>query len=102
MGYPISSNIAHLMEDLKTTLTSKVILKLYKIYVYDLFVIKPENKTTYFKHVQYSYHLKLQFTIEAEKNNTVNYLDLALIKNYNKIITKWDTNKKASGFRKIT
>lgn len=36
-----------------------------------------------------SYNQKLQFTVEKEQENSINFLDLKLIKDNNKIITNW-------------
>lgn len=99
MGSPISSNIAQIiMEDLEITITNKInYIQFYTRYVDDLFLIIPRDKVNEILNLFNSYHPKLQFTIETEKKNTINYLDLTLIKKDNKILTKWYSKPTASG-----
>lgn len=96
MGSPISPFFADLvMEDLEIdclhTLKHKHSVEpvFYFRYVDDICMcIKKEHIELVVK-VFNSYDKHLQFTFELEDNNRINFLDLTLIKDNNRIITDW-------------
>lgn len=103
MGNPLSPTIADIVLD---TLLDNVIAELKKIgvnikciskYVDDLFaVIKRKDEDIIMKMLN-SYHNRIQFTIEKEKNMQIPYLDIKIIKDNEKLITNWYTKTIASG-----
>lgn len=102
MGSPISSTIAQLvMEHLEETTINNLDFDItfFKRYVDDCLTSVPENKINEILTAFNDFHPSLQFTIETEKNNEINFLDLTLIRNVNEnnIKTKWYTKKTWSG-----
>lgn len=100
MGSPISSVIAQLvLEDLEENIIKNYDHKInfYKRYVDDCITAIDETFINDFLSQLNSYHPKLQFTFEMEKNNSINFLDLTLIKKNNKILTQWYTKDVWSG-----
>jgi len=100
MGAPISSVIAQLvLEDLENNIIPKLNFQptLYKRYVDDCLIILPKNKIEYITEQFNSYHHKLQFTVEKEINNSINYLDVTIIRKNNKLFTKLYHKPTASG-----
>lgn len=102
MGSPISSVIAQIvMEDLEENVINNLTFDLpfYQRYVDDSFAIIHKDHYPELLERFNNYHPKLQFTIELEKNNRLNFLDMTLIKNEknNKIETMWYTKETASG-----
>ena len=75
---------------------SKDIL-LYKRYVDDCLLIVKNEKIEEILSSFNNYNNNLQFTIERESNNSINFLDMTLIRNNNKIITNWFRKNTASG-----
>ena len=66
---------------------------LYKRYVDDCLLIVKKEKIEEILCSFNSYNKYLQFTIEWETNNSINFLDLQLIRTNNKIITNWFRQK---------
>lgn len=100
MGSPISSSIAQLvLEDLEKNILSQLDFTpiFYKRYVDDCIVCLPIDKIEYILNKFNSYHPKLQFTIEKEEQNKINFLDLTLIRKNNKIFTKLYQKATSSG-----
>lgn len=94
MGASISSVIAQLvLEDLENTIIPKLNYEIpfFYRYVDDCITLVPRDKTNYILELFNSYNSKLQFTIEIEDNNTLNFLDLSLIRTNNTINTQWFT-----------
>lgn len=100
MGSPLSSTIAQIvMEYVEETIIKdiKQDILFFKRYVDDCICIAPTNKITEIHSKFNNFHNKLQFTIEIEKNNKLNFLDLTLIKHNNIIHTSWNTKDIHSG-----
>jgi hypothetical protein len=96
MGASISSVIAQLvLEDLEETIIPQLNFNLpfFYRYVDDCILAIPRDKADYILKKFNSYHPKLQFTIEIEENNQINFLDVTLHNNNNKIRTEWYTKK---------
>ena len=70
---------------------------LYKKYVDDCLLIVKKDKIEDILSSFKNYNKNLQFTIEREKNNSINFLDIQLIRTNNKIITNWFRKSTASG-----
>ena len=63
---------------------------LYKRNVDDILTIVPTEKITEFFDVFNSIEQSIKFTLDNEKNNTLNFLELEIIKNSNgTLITNW-------------
>lgn len=91
MGAPISSVIAQLvLEHVEETTLPKLSFNpvFFKRYVDDIITAVPKNKIDEILSTFNTYHPKLNFTLETEKNNTINFLDLSLFHQGNKIKTK--------------
>lgn len=90
MGSPISPSIADfLLNKLLDYVCSKLNFrpKLLVKYVDDLLMICPRNLVTEIQNLFNSFHTKIQFTIEEEKDNKIPYLDILIIKNEDKSIS---------------
>ncbi|XP_043469746.1 uncharacterized protein LOC122503318 [Leptopilina heterotoma] len=96
MGSPISPFVSDIvMDDLETECLKELKEKhncvplFYYRYVDDtILAIKKEHVDLVIDTFN-SYNRKLQFTVEKEKENSINFLDLKLIRDNNKIITNW-------------
>lgn len=100
MGSPISSTIAQLvMEYLEEKVLENLNFNIpfFKRFVDDCLVAVPNNKTQEILQAFNNFHKKLQFTSEIEINNKINFLDMTLERNENKILTKWYTKPTWSG-----
>lgn len=100
MGSPISSVIAQLvMEDLEETVIEQNNLNLpfFKRYVDDCITAVLANNEQNILQCFNNFHNKLQFTLEIENNNSINFLDLTLIREKDKILTKLYTKPTCSG-----
>lgn len=102
MGSPISSTIAQLvMEYLEESVIegSNLEFLFFKRYVDDCLMAVPENQTIKVLDLFNSFNEKLQFTIEIEDNNNINFLDMTLTRNHktHKIVTQWYTKPTWSG-----
>lgn len=97
MGSPISSTIANLvMEELENVVISSLdyIPAFYKRYVDDCILCIPKNKLEYTQQAFNSFHPKIQFTVEKEDQQSINFLDIKLSYKNNGIIeTDWFTKK---------
>lgn len=92
MGSPCSPIFADMvMIDLEEECIKKLSFKplIYFRYVDDILTIIPKNKLSEVMEVFNSYHTKLQFTHECEINNSLNFLEVKLIKYNNKLLTDW-------------
>ncbi|XP_045474938.1 uncharacterized protein LOC123680865 [Harmonia axyridis] len=98
MGTPISSVIAQsVMEHIEQKIMKKYNNKaFFRRYVDDCLLI---TTPTIMKHILRDFnsaHTLLQFTIEQEKDKTLDFLDMTLINKDNKILTKWKNTKQNS------
>lgn len=101
MGNPLSPILAEIVMD---TLIDNVIkhlpirITIIRKYVDDLFLTVPKESIEDVLHSFNSYHPKLQFTCEEEKDQQLPYLDMLLIRKQNQTIrTNWYTKSIASG-----
>lgn len=88
MGSPASATIANLvMEELEQDRINccPENIFMYKRYVDDCFLIVPKNRETIILHHFNSYHKRIQFTLELESKNNLNFLDITVT---NDIINK--------------
>ena len=69
----------------------------YGRYVDDIFTIIPNDKIDEMLYVFNAYDDRLKFTHETESNETLNFLELKLIRNNNRIITDWYHKETYSG-----
>lgn len=100
MGFSISAVIAQLiMEDLETSTIAKLNtdIPFFYRYVDDCILLAPKNKSDDILKEFNSYHPRLQFTIELEKNEKINFLDLTIHKKNNSLQTEWFTKETWSG-----
>lgn len=100
MGSPISSIIAQLvMEYAEDQIIDNLDFGIlfYKRYVDDCLLAIPKDKEQEILNAFNAFHHKLQFTIESENNKQINFLDLTLIRENNRIFTKWYTKTVSSG-----
>lgn len=101
MGAPISSTTAQLvMEFLEENVIGnlKFPILFFKRYVDDCITAVPSDKVEDLLNAFNSFNGKLQFTCELEQNNSLNFLDLTIIRNTtNKLKTKWYTKPTSSG-----
>lgn len=92
MGSPISPVIANLvMEKLEQVSISKLSFELlfYKRYVDDIITfIKPDQLQNVLDTFN-SFHERIQFTHEIEKDSCLSFLDVNIIRNGQKFITNW-------------
>ncbi|XP_044760366.1 uncharacterized protein LOC123317821 [Coccinella septempunctata] len=91
MGSPIASTIAQLvLEYLEEELLahSNYDITIFKRYVDDCLIITSEQQDQEILAHLIGFHNKIQFTIEKEKNNSINLLDITIIRNNNKLETK--------------
>ena len=92
MGSPVSSVVAQLvMEKLETTVLSSLSIDIpfFKRYVDDCILAVPKNKEQETIDAFNNFNPRLQFTMEVNNNNQINFLDMTLIQTNNKIYTKW-------------
>lgn len=101
MGSSISGFLADIvMEDLEETALSKLqfIVPFYERYVDDIIIAIPENATEATQKTFNAYHKQIQFTVEEEAENSINFLDFTLMRKQNgEITTKWYQKAVASG-----
>lgn len=100
MGAPLSACVANIvLEDLENIKLGECDfnIPLYKRYVDDVITIVPSNKCENILNIFNSYHERIQFTIEKEENNQIEFLDIKLIHNNNELDYEWNTKKTWSG-----
>jgi len=71
--------------------------KLFLKYIDDCLVILPADKVEELHEKLNQYHPRLQFTVEKEVENTLNSLDVTIIREKDSFKFKWYTKKIASG-----
>lgn len=93
MGAPLSAMLANLiLEELEKTIVSKnKCISLYKRYVDDIIIAAQPENINDIHNIFNGYNNDIRFTIERAIDNKINFLDMTLIKNKNKIETKWFT-----------
>ena len=102
MGDPCSPILGELFfYDLEKEILDKFDIEIpfYGRYVDDTFLIIPKNKIKFVLDTFNSYHERIKFTIEIEKDNKLNFLDMHLIRNNSEgsIISNWYRKKTYSG-----
>ncbi|KAG4068036.1 hypothetical protein HA402_003942 [Bradysia odoriphaga] len=101
MGNSISGFFADLvMEDLELHIQNKLlyIIPFYRRFVDDILVFAPEDKINHLLESFNKYHPKLKFTLETEKNRSINFLDFTLTRDDDGNITsKWYRKEISSG-----
>ena len=102
-GNPLSPTIADIILDKlldETIIDLKkqhINIKFIVKYVDDIFAIVKKKDLTAILTTFNKYHNKLQFTMELEKENTIAFLDMKIIKHNNTIITNWYSKPTSSG-----
>jgi len=94
MGSPISANTANIvMEDLENDIIKNNNLKIsfYRRYMDDCILACDPSEIDKILRKFNAYHERINFTIETEKNDTLNFLDITLNHNKNNgtITTSW-------------
>jgi len=100
MGSPLSPILADIvMQDLELKAINelKIEFPLYYRYVDDIVLLTPDNKVEDILNTFNSIHNRLQFTIEREKNRTLNFLDLTLIISDGIMMLDWYKKDTCSG-----
>jgi len=69
----------------------------YYRYVDDIFLIVPDKKLDNVLTTFNDYHPRLKFTYELENNNSLNFLDVVIVKTNNKLISNWYRKSTFSG-----
>ena len=69
---------------------------LFVRYIDDILIFVPKTSIDIVTKIFNSYHPRLKFTHEIESNNSINFLDLTIIRNNQKIITNWYKKKSSS------
>ncbi|XP_046737556.1 uncharacterized protein LOC124406248 [Diprion similis] len=92
MGSPMNPVVANLvLEHLENKIINNFPFKLpfYYRYVDDIITAVRQDQITTLLNKFNSFHPKIQFTYEEEKNNKINFLDTTLINTNNGIILDW-------------
>ena len=96
MGSPISGLFADMvMNELETDCLEKlksnhdVTPLLYTRYVDDALMIVNKNYIDIVLDIFNSYHERLNFTHELETNNSINFLDITIIREKNNLMYNW-------------
>lgn len=101
MGNPASPVMSNLiMYDLVTECCKKLPFQLdfIKIYVDDTILSVPENMINEVLNIFNSYHPKLQFTCEREKDNCISFLDTLIMRQHDgTLLTNWYSKPTSSG-----
>lgn len=100
MGNPLSPILADIvLEKLFYESLNKLDRKptFIKKYVDDIILAIPSNYVNQLKTIFESFDNNIRFTVEYEIENKINFLDITLIRNNNKIITNWFRKTTASG-----
>ncbi|XP_024892886.1 uncharacterized protein LOC112468084 [Temnothorax curvispinosus] len=100
MGSPLSPILADMvMEDLETHCLQLLSfhISFFKRYVDDIFAIVPRSGIDELLRVFNSYHTRLKFTFEIEKNNSLSFLDTIVIREGTVLLTNWYRKPTFSG-----
>ena len=92
MGSPLSATLANIvMEEAETKIINELsyYIKFYYRYIDDTLICLPKNKINDVLNKFNKIHPKLIFTLEKSVNDSINFLDLNIKVENNKIITNW-------------
>ena len=92
MGSPLSATLANIvMEESETKIINELTyyIKFYHRYIDDTLICLPKNKINDILSKFNKIHSKLIFTLEKSVNDSINFLDLNIKVENNKIITNW-------------
>ena len=92
MGSSVSSLFADIvMQDLENSCLKKLKFKtaFFYRYVDDILTTVPNDKIDFLLKTFNSYHPKLKFTSELEKNSKINFLEISINRNNDKLINNW-------------
>ena len=92
MGSPLSATLANIvMEESETKIINELTyyIKFYYRYIDDTLICLPNNKINDILYKFNQIHPKLIFTLEKSVNDSINFLDLNIKVENNKIITNW-------------
>ncbi|XP_044762030.1 uncharacterized protein LOC123319226 [Coccinella septempunctata] len=91
MGSPVAGAVAQLVLEYfeeKVLLNSSYRITIFKRYVDDCLIITTEDQIKEIMEVLNNLNNKLKFTLETELDNKINFLDMTIIRENNKIETK--------------
>ena len=100
MGNSVAAVLGELvMEDFEVSLhkESLFIMLIYRRFVDDVFLLVHENDIYDLYSVFNSWCPCIQFTLELEQNNCLNFLDMTVVCDENKLFCKWYGKPTASG-----
>lgn len=100
MGSPLSPLIADIvLQDLETRALNSLRFSLpfYVRYVDDITLAIPSNAIEHTLNIFNSFHDRLQFTLEESINNRLDFLDITIIVENNRLIFDWFHKKTFSG-----
>jgi len=100
MGSPLSPILADIvMQDLEEKAIKNLDIEfpVYYRYVDDILLLTPECKVNTILNTFNSIHNRLQFTLELEKNRSINFLDLSLIVKNDELYIDWYRKETSSG-----
>lgn len=99
IGGPLSSLFAEMViRELEQDVLSKLNVKFFERFVDDAMLIITNSKgVTSVLDAFNAYNKEIQFTIEIEQNNKLNFLDMTLYREQNTITTAWNKKPVASG-----
>ncbi|RLU15076.1 hypothetical protein DMN91_012963 [Ooceraea biroi] len=99
MGSPLSPIVADMvLDDLETICMERLDFKIKLFYRYvDVFMILPTDRIQQVLEIFNNYHPRLCFTVETEKNGTINFLDATVIRDNEALITDWYRKPTYSG-----
>jgi len=100
MGSPLSPILADIvMQDLELKAIKELNIRFpfYYRYVDDIVLLTPDNIVDDILNIFNNVHNRLQFTLEKEKNRTLNFLDLSLIVSDGILILDWYKKDTCSG-----
>lgn len=92
MGSVLSPLLARIvMEKIITTTINKLDIKpsFFKVYVDDSLCVIKRNGVKKLLEELNKFDDNISFTVEVEKDNTINFLDITFIRRENEIVTKW-------------
>ncbi|XP_011860124.1 PREDICTED: uncharacterized protein LOC105557488 [Vollenhovia emeryi] len=97
---PLSPILADIvLDDLESTCLNALDIEIPVFYRYvdDIFTIVPSDKINTILETFNSYHPKLKFTYEIEKNNTISFLNVNISRCNKQLITNWYRKPTFSG-----
>lgn len=100
MGEPLSSVTAQLVMEMVEEEIIQIVnndVKFFYRYVDDCLAAIEETKVKYLLDIFNKYHDNLKFTIEMEKGDEINFLDLTIKRKNNALSTKWFAKSTSSG-----